>query len=302
MAMGAAAGAGLLAPQLAEAGAAAQRPMIRRAIPHNRSETIPVVGVGTSIVFNTGLDPAARAGPTAVVKALVAGGATLIDTAPSYQNAEAVVGAIVAESNLRSRVFISTKLERFRPGEEEAETKELLVRLKTDKVDLLHLHNVRAADQSMAGVNALKAKGLCRYTGVTTTFERDYPACEAIVKREKPDFVELDYAINTREAEDRLLPACIDAGSAVLVALPFGRGRVFRNALDKPLPPLAKELECATWAQFFLKWILAHPAITAVIPGTSSADHMIDNMDAGRGRMPDAKERAEMQKIMEAFA
>jgi aryl-alcohol dehydrogenase-like predicted oxidoreductase len=285
---------GLIAPVKAEAQSALQR----RPIPHGSAETLAVIGLGTSGVFNVGASAQERAGPTAVVRALVADGGALIDTAPSYGEAEAVVGDILATTGLRPKVFIATKLEDYRGGGEEAEARGCLQRLKTDRLDLLQLHNVRNPSQDMGGLNALKAKGLCRYTGITTTFEGEYGAAEAIVRRAKPDFLEVDYAIDNRKAEERLLPAAQDAGTAVLVALPFGRGRLFRVALGKKLPDWAAEFDCASWGQFFLKFILGHPAITAVIPGTDKPEHLADNLGAGRGRLPDAKERARMAQYL----
>ena len=295
-------GASLLMPEfVVSAKAAAEKPLLARPIPHGRGETLPVVGVGTVNVFDVGTSPQDRAGPTEVVRALVAGGGTLIDTAPSYGQAEAVIGDILAATDLRPRVFISTKLERYRPGGEAAEAQESLRRLKTNRVDVLQLHNVRDPNQDMGGINALKTQGLCRYTGITTTFEGSYAAAEAILRRRKPDFIEVDYAIDNREAENRVLPAAADTGAAVLVALPFGRGRLFRTALGKKLPDWAADFDCASWGQFFLKFILSHPAVTAVIPGTDKADHMIDNLGAGRGRLPDAEERARMVQYMESL-
>ncbi len=294
-------GATALAGGILGAQAQSEKPLLRRPIPHGKGETIPVVGVGTSEVFEVGASAADRAGPTAVVQALVAGGGSVIDTAPSYGEAEGVVGDIVAAAGLRSRVFIATKLEYYRPGEEAAEAQACLKALKTDKLDLLQLHNVRDPRQSLAALNALKARGVCRYTGITTTFESAYTATEAITTREKPDFLLIDYAIDNREAENRLLPAAAAAGTAVLVALPFGRGRLFRTALGKKLPEWTSEFDCASWGQFFLKFILGHPAITAVVPGTSKAQHMIDNLGAGRGRMPDAKQRERMIQYVESL-
>jgi aryl-alcohol dehydrogenase-like predicted oxidoreductase len=291
--------ASLMVPGLAAAEAG--KPMLVRPIPHARGETLPVVGVGTADVFNVGANPQDRTGPTEVVQALVAGGASLIDTAPSYGDAETVIGDILKATGLRPRVFIATKLEQYQRGSEVAEARDSLRRLGTDKVDALQLHNVRDPGQDMAGLNALKAQGLCRYTGITTTFKGDYDAAEAILKRAKPDFLEIDYAIDNRDAEDRVLPAASDAGAAVLVALPFGRGKLFRKALGKPLPDWAADFDCTSWGQFFLKFILAHPAVTAVIPGTDKAEHMIDNLGAGRGRLPDAKERARMAAYVESL-
>jgi aryl-alcohol dehydrogenase-like predicted oxidoreductase len=281
--------------------AQSEKPILRRPIPHGKGETIPVVGVGTSEVFDVGSSQADRAGPTAVVQALIAGGGSLIDTAPSYGEAEKVVGEVLTTTGLMPRAFIATKLEAYRPGAEESEARESLQRLRTAKVDLLQLHNVRDPTQDMTGVDALKSRGICRYTGITTTFEQSYGAAEAIVKRAKPDFLEIDYAIDNRDAESRVLPAAADAGTAVLVALPFGRGRLFQAALGKKLPDWAAEFDCTSWGQFFLKFILGHPAVTAVIPGTDKPRHMVDNLAAGRGRMPDAKQRERMVKYVESL-
>ncbi|HEY1876266.1 MAG TPA: aldo/keto reductase [Rhizomicrobium sp.] len=274
---------------------------MQRPIPHGKGETIPVVGLGTSEVFDVGSSPSDRAGPTAVVQALISGGGSVIDTAPSYGEAERVVGDILSATGLRPRAFIATKLEEYRPGAEESEARGCLERLRTSKLDLLQLHNVRDPRQDMAGVNALKSRGICRYTGITTTFGGDYSAAEAIIRRTRPDFLEIDYAIDNREAEKRVLPAAADAGTAVLVAIPFGRGRLFRTALGKKLPDWAAEIDCKSWGQFFLKFNLGHPAVTAVIPGTDKPQHMVDNLGAGLGRMPDAQERERMAKYVESL-
>src|ERR1700689_506271 len=289
-------GASLLVPDLAAAEADPR--LLPRPIPHGRGETLPVIGVGTAGVFNVGASSQERTGPTDVIRALVAGGGSVVDTAPSYGNAENVIGGILTDTKLRPRVFIATKLEEYRTGGESAEARESLQRLKTDKGDALQLHNVHDPGQDMAGLNALKAQGICRYTGITTTFKGAYAAAEAILKRGKPDFLEIDYAIDNRDAEERLLPAAADVGAAVLVALPFGRGKLFRKALGSKLPGWAADFECTSWGQFFLKFILSHPAVTAVIPGTDKAEHMIDNLAAGRGRLPDAKARARMAEYV----
>jgi aryl-alcohol dehydrogenase-like predicted oxidoreductase len=260
-----------------------------------------VVGVGTAIVFDVGSSPERRAACTEVLRALNEQGGALVDTAPSYGSAESVIGDILVQTTLRGRVFLATKLERYGEGGEAAELHDSLQRLRTDKVDLLQLHNVRAASQDLAPLRALQSKGLCRYTGVTTTYEGSYDAIESVVKRERPDFVEVDYALDNRDAEARVIPAAADAGAAVLAALPFGRGRLFRAALGKPLPDWAAEFDCTSWAQFFLKFLLGNPAVTAVIPGTDKAVHMRDNLAAGFGRLPDAAMRARMVKYVESL-
>jgi aryl-alcohol dehydrogenase-like predicted oxidoreductase len=291
-------GASVLLPSLV-APLAAQTPLLARAIPHGNGETLPVVGVGTVNVFDVGASPAEQAGPTAVVKALVAGGGRLVDTAPSYGQAESVVGDILQATDLRPNMVIATKLERYRPGQLAAETRQSLARLKTGKIDILQLHNVRDPAQDLNELGGLKTQGLCRYTGITTTYEGSYAAAEAILRRAMPDFLEIDYAIDNRDAERRVLPAARDAGTAVLAALPFGRGRLFRAALGKKLPDFAAEIDCVSWGQFFLKFILGHPAVTAVIPGTDKPEHMLDNLGAGHGRLPDAAMRERMAKFVE---
>ena len=277
----------------------AQEALRTRPIPHS-GEALPVVGIGTAIIFDIAGDAPAIAMRTQVVRNLVMGGGKLIDTAPSYGSAESVIGGILAATSLRPRLFLSTKLERYPKGGMAAEARACMARLKTDKLDLLHLHNVRDPNQDLGELNALKAQGMIRYTGITTTFEGSYDAAEAIVKRARPDFLEVDYAIDNREVEKRLLPAAADAGTAVFTALPFGRGRLFRSVLGKPLPAFAAEMDCTSWAQIFLKFNLSHPAVTAVIPGTDKPEYMIDNLGAARGRLPDAKQRAEMIAFMES--
>jgi aryl-alcohol dehydrogenase-like predicted oxidoreductase len=300
-ALGAAAVAGLLMPHFAVAADTAAEKLRARAIPHS-GEMLPVVGVGTAMVFDVGSNAQQQAGCTEVVRALAANGGTLIDTAPSYGSAETVIGGILAQTGLRSQVFLATKLERYRSGQEAAELRDSLQRLRADKVDLLQLHNVRDPGQDLAGLRALKTQGLCRYTGITTTFGGAYEAVEAVLKRERPDFVEVDYAIDNRKAEARVIPSAADAGAGILVALPFGRGRLFRTALGKPLPDWAAEFDCTSWAQFFLKFILSNPAVTAVIPGTDKVTHMIDNLGAGHGRLPDPAMRSRMVQYVESLS
>lgn len=304
------AGAGLLAGLVSRARAAqtatpndatGSRTAVRtRPIPHS-GEQLPVVGVGTAIVFDVGSTVQQEAGCRGVVQALVAHGGSIIDTAPSYGAAESVIGDILTATHLRPRVFLATKLERESFEDPAAGLRESLQRLRTDKVDLLQLHNVSDPSLDLGGIRALKSQGLCRYTGITTTFRGAYDAAEALLEREKPDFLEIDYALDNRDAEERLLPAAAAAGTAVLAALPFGRGRLFRVALGKPLPPWAAEIDCRSWAQFFLKYVLGNPAVTAAIPGTDKAAHMIDDLSAGAGRLPDAAMRARMVRYVQSL-
>jgi aryl-alcohol dehydrogenase-like predicted oxidoreductase len=272
--------------------------LLTRPIPRS-GEPLPVIGLGTSLVFDIGDDPAEHSTRAAVIRSLVAAGGKLIDTAPSYGRAESVVGDLVAEAGLRRSVFLATKLESYDRGTGPVQLRASLRRLRTDKVDLMQLHNVGDPQQDLAMLRDWKAQGLCRYTGITTTYRGAFDAAESVLRREKPDFLQIDYSLEDREAEKRLIPAAVEVGAAVLTAMPFGRGRVFSAVRQRPLPEWAREFGAASWGQFFLKYLLGNPAVTAVIPGTSSPDHMADNLGAGRGRPPDAAER---RKMVEFFA
>jgi aryl-alcohol dehydrogenase-like predicted oxidoreductase len=289
----AALGAAGLAPVRALAQDA---PILTRPIPAS-GERLPAVGLGTSRVFNVGDDAEKRAELAQVLRNLVAGGGTIIDTATSYGSSEGVVGDLVAQAGPRAQVFIATKLR----SPDAAELRGSLERLRTKQVDLLFLHNERDPAQDLGQFRAWKAAGACRYYGVTSTYEGDYAAVEAVLRREQPDFIEIDYSVDNREVEQRLLPLAAEKNAAVLIALPFGRKRLFRAVRGKALPDWAKEFGAASWAQFFLKFILGHPAVTAAIPGTSNPAHMIDNLGALRGRLPEPAERKRMVQLIESL-
>ena len=278
--------------------ALAQEAMLTKPIPHG-GEKLPVVGLGTSIVFQIGKDPNDRQQRRDVLNALVQNGGTLIDTASTYGSAEGVVGDLVEEGSLRSKVFIATKGEVRNLHASIAEFQESLKRLKTPKVDWMQLHNVSDPKQSLALYREWKQAGLTRYIGITTSFNGDQDAVAACTAKEKPDFVQVNYSITDRNAEKRVLPAAKDAGAAVICNLPFGRGGLFRLVRGKPLPEWAAEFDAKSWAQFFLKFMISHPAVNAVIPGTENAAHMIDNLGAGRGRMPDATMRKRMAEFVD---
>ena len=250
------------------------------------------MGLGTASVFDRD-DGTTRQHATEVVGALVEGGGRLIDTASTYGDAEAVLGSVIAAGGLRSRLFLATKSE----APDVTEFKGSLARLRVASVDLLQLHNVRNPRQSLAELREWKAQGLCRYIGITSTFHGDFDVVEAVLRQEKPDFVQIDYSIDNRLAEARILPLAGDLRAAVLTALPFGRARLFTAVRGKAIPGWAREF-AQSWAQFFLKFLLADERVTAVIPGTSSAAHMADNLGAMRGRLPDMQERRQMAALI----
>jgi aryl-alcohol dehydrogenase-like predicted oxidoreductase len=269
-------------------------PPITRAIPAT-GELLPAVGLGTASVFDTN-NEATQQNAAAVLQALVSNGGTLIDTASSYGDAEIVLGDVMASAGLRDKLFIATKLEASDAGE----LKRSLTRLKTAKLDLLQLHNVRDPQQTIALFKDWKTQGVCRYVGITSTYHGDFAAVEAVLARDKPDFVQIDYSLDDREAELRILPLASDVKAGVLTALPFGRGRLFRAVRGKEIPGWARKF-ADSWAQFFLKYLLGDPRVTAVIPGTADAAHMTDNLGAMRGALPDADQRRRMVEFIEAL-
>lgn len=267
---------------------------IMRAIP-STGEGLPAVGLGTAAVFDSG-DERTRRAAMQVVRALVEGGARLIDTASSYGDAESVLGEVMATAGLRGRIFIATKLEE----PDAAELARSLARLKTRTVDLLQLHNVSDPRQSLARFKAWKSEGTCRYIGITSTFRGDYGALATVLRRERPDFVQIGYSLEDREAEARILPLAAEVKAGVLTALPFGRGRLFRAVRGKRVPDWAQGF-AGSWAQFFLKYLLGDERVTAVIPGTSDPAHMADNLGAMRGRLPDPEQRKRMVAFIESL-
>jgi aryl-alcohol dehydrogenase-like predicted oxidoreductase len=288
LATGAAAVASLAPPAFAQA-------LLTRAIPSSSGERLPAVGLGTAQVFNAN-DQATQQKAAAVLQALVADGGSLVDTASVYADAEAVIGDVIAPAGLRHKLFIATKLE----SPDAAELKRSQTRLKTEEIDLLQFHNVSDPQQSLAQFKAWKAQGVCRYIGITSTRHADFPAIEAVLAREKPDFVQIDYSLDDREAEKRILPLAAEVKAGVLTALPFGRGRLFHAVRGKDIPDWARGF-AESWGQFFLKYLLADPRVTAVIPGTADPAHMTDNLGTMRGPLPDSDQRRQMVAFADAL-
>ena len=289
-------------PGCASASPSAGSPIATRPIPRS-GERLPIVGIGTAIVFDFGEDPARYAERRQVLQALVEGGGKLIDTAAEYGRAEDRVGDLVADLGIRGSLFLATKFSsKLDRAGSAASLQTSLRRLRTDRVDLMQAWNVGEAGYDFGLLRDWQRQGLCRYVGMTTSSIRQYGAFGKVLARERPDFVQFNYSLGDRDAESALLPAAADAGAAVLVNLPFGRNSLFKKAAGRPLPDFAAEFGAATWAQFFLKFILSHPAVTAVIPGTDKPEYVLDNLQAGRGRLPDAAIRRRMVDFWDSLA
>lgn len=279
--------------------------LLMRPIPRS-GEMLPAIGVGTAIVFDIGEDAVRRAERGGVLATMVAGGATLIDTAPSYGVAETVMGDLLAQLKLRERVFLATKVRATDRASASAEMQASLRRLRTDKLDLMQLHNVgtdpgASADQ-IALLREWKQRGVFRYIGATHYVESANERVIALMQSEKLDFVQVNYSMAERSVEERLLAVAADTGTAVLINLPFGRGKLFRAVRGRPLPTWAADFDAASWGQFFLKYLLAQPAVTCVIPGTDKLEYMTDNLGAARGRLPDAAMRKKMVAFWESVS
>ncbi len=292
-------GAAGLAMQGRFAFAQPKAELVTKPIP-STGERLPVIGIGTARRFDVGADEKDRAPIREVLQNLPKLGGRLVDTAPSYGNAEEVIGGILAELGNRDRIFLATKVGAGSRGAAAGvkEMEESLKRLRTDKLDLLMVHNLNGIMEMLPMLREWKDRGRTRYIGMSTSFDRQYDDFTAIMEREKLDFIQVDYAIDNRGAEERILPLAADRGMAVLTNLPFGRGRVFQAFGKKPLPDWAKELGIETWAQFALKFLVSHPAVTVAIPGTARPDYLADNLGAGHGPMPDVKTRERMADLI----
>jgi aryl-alcohol dehydrogenase-like predicted oxidoreductase len=275
---------------------AADAKLNTRKIPSS-GEPLPLVGIGTARRFDVNT-PEEREPLMAVLQELPRLGGKLVDTAPSYGVAEVVVGELVAKIGNRKELFIATKVGAGRSGVEAgvAEMNQSLERLK--KIDLMQIHNLNGVDVMLPVLRKWKEDGRIRYTGISTSNPKQYEQLETIMKNEPLDFIQIDYAIDNRAAEDRILPLAADRKIAVLTNLPFGRGRVLNAFQGKPVPEWAQELGIQTWAQFALKWVVSHPAVTSAIPGTAKLEYLRDNLGASRGPLPDAATRKKMVELL----
>jgi len=275
--------------------------MITRPIPSS-GEAMPVVGLGTWSVFDVGGDAAERAPLKEVVRRLVDAGGRMIDTSPMYARAEAVTGDLVAELGVRPRAFFATKV--WTSGKEQgiAQMRRSAERLRTEIIDLIQIHNLQDWRTHLATLRQMKAAGQVRYIGITHYTTSSLPELARILTSEPGiDFVQFGYSLATRDAETRLLPVAASRGVATIVNQPFETGDMFRRVHGKPVPEWAAEFDCTSWAQLFLKYILAEPAVTAVIPATANPEHMADDLKAGFGRLPDAQQSDQIRRLWDSL-
>lgn len=285
----------------------ATSPVLVRAIPRS-GEKLPVVGLGTAIVFDIGNDTEKRAERSKVIHALLDGGARMIDTAPSYGTAESVVGDLLAAMKVRDKVFLATKVRANDTDTFTAQMKTSQKRLHSEKFDLMQMHNVGFNDRKqfasqLAVLREWKAQGAFRYIGVTHSQDqvRANERLIEMLQTEKLDFIQVNYSMAERSVEEKLLAVARDSGTAVLCNLPFARGALFRAIKGREVPDWAKaEFDAASWGQFFLKYLLANEAINAVLPGTDKPEYMIDNLGAARTRLPNAAQRKRMVEFIGA--
>ena len=267
--------------------------MQTRIIPSS-GKSLPVIGLGTWQAFDVGASAADRAPLAQVVETLFAGGGSIIDSSPMYGKAEGVAGDILDAQKSRDKAFIATKVWTRGRHEGIAQMERSFSLFKTKHIDLMQVHNLVDCDTHLATLKGWKADGRISYLGVTHYTPSAFAELEAVMRREKLDFVQLDYALDDRAAEKTLLPLAAERGIAILVNKPFGGGGLLRSLKGRPLPDWASETGCSSWAQILLKFVLSNPAVTCAIPGTANPQHMKDNMQAGVGGMPDASLRAKM--------
>jgi len=270
----------------------------KRAIPRSR-ELLPIVGLGTWQTFDVGPGSPQLRELRQVLQLLVELGGSVVDSSPMYGEAERVVGELSAEAALRDRLFFATKVWTSGRSAGVRQMEESFQLMRTDRMDLMQVHNLVDVATHTKTLKEWKAAGRIRYMGITHYHSGAFAELERLVKTREYDFVQFNFSIDDRAAESRLLPACADSGTAVLINRPFSQADLFGRVRGKALPAWASEFDCQSWAQFFLKYLLGHPAVTCVIPGTSKVRHLRDNLQAGMGRLPDAAMRRRMVQHLE---
>lgn len=274
-------------------------PLITRPIPSS-GERLPVIGLGTARRYESAASEAELAPLRATIARFHELGGRVIDTAPSYGQAETIVGRLVEELGIRKDLWLATKVGADTKTAGAAQIAQSFKALRTDPIDMIGVHNLRDIEAELATLRALKAAGRVRYLGATTSFDPQYAAFEAMMRKEALDVIQVDYALDNRGSAERILPLAADRGMAVMINLPFGRGRLFEATKSLALPGWAAEIGCATWAQVFLKYVVSHPAVTCAVPGMAQVKYVNDNLGAARGVLPDAAMRARMEAFIDA--
>jgi diketogulonate reductase-like aldo/keto reductase len=274
--------------------------IMTRKIP-STGEELPAIGLGTWQVFDVGGNTSARAPLREVLVRFEKAGGRMIDSSPMYGSAESVAGDLVAELGLRDRLFVATKV--WTRGREDGirEMEASFRKLKVQQMDLMQVHNLLDVDVHTETLRDWKAKKKVRYIGITHYTASAHAEVERQLRKEKYDFLQINYSLAERDAERKLLGFCQSNGIAVIANRPFAEGAMFRRVKGKALPPWAAEMGVASWAQYFLKWIVAHPAITCAIPGTGSPEHIADNVAAGFGVLPDEGQRKRMAEYFDSL-
>ncbi len=267
--------------------------MHTRKIPSS-GEALPVIGLGTWQTFDVGGDAAARAPLKEVMRQFFAGGGRVVDSSPMYGSSESVVGDACAELGICEPLFMATKV--WTSGREQGirEMQRSIERMRAGRMDLMQVHNLLDVETHTKTLREWKARQRVRYIGITHYTSSAYAEIERWLKTKQYDFLQINYSLAESESEKRLLPLAQELGVAVIANRPFAEGSMFRRVRGKPLPPWAAELGIGSWAQYFLKWIVSHPAVTCVIPATGKSEHMKDNLAAGTGRVPEDSQRTRM--------
>jgi diketogulonate reductase-like aldo/keto reductase len=273
-------------------------PLNQRPIPSS-GELLPVMGMGTSRTFDTDGNDASLAALRAVLEAFFKGGGTVIDSSPMYGNAETRVGDVLRAMPDQPKIFAATKV--WTTGRQQgiAQMEESARRMNVKQFDLIAVHNLQDWQTHIETLKQWKEQGKVRYIGITTSHGRDHEAFLDVMRKEPLDFVQFSYNIEDRTAEQKLLPLAAERGIATMINRPYQRGALFNKSRGKVLPAMAADLDVTSWGQFYLKFILGHPAVTSIIPATASVSHMTDNMRANFGRVPDEQQRAEMLRVFE---
>ncbi|HYN12670.1 MAG TPA: aldo/keto reductase [Burkholderiales bacterium] len=288
---------GLCAGALCNAGSAQSPRVMAKKIP-STGEELPAIGLGTWQTFDVGADAAARAPLREVLKLL---NGNVVDSSPMYGSSETVAGDLIAELGMRDKLFMATKVWTSGRAEGIRQMETSFKRLRVERMDLMQVHNLVDVATHTATLKDWKQKGRVRYIGITHYTSSAYPEVERLLTSGQYDFLQINYSLAERESEQRLLPLALDRKIAVIINRPFAEGALFRATKGKALPPWAAELGIQSWAQYFLKRVVSHPAVTCAIPGTGRPEHMLDNLRAGQGVLPDQKTRKRMTEYFDSL-